>query len=82
MKRFLCLIIGAIFFISVSSVFAIQAESLMNEANQLYQDKQYEEAIVKYVSILETDTQTLRVLDDRQNAFLVQMGQKGEQVTG
>ncbi|MCF6271276.1 MAG: tetratricopeptide repeat protein [Melioribacteraceae bacterium] len=44
-----------LFFISFVSLFGNKAETLMNEANQLYQKKQYEEAIVKYNSILEAE---------------------------
>lgn len=43
------IIILLIFF---NSVFASEAEVLMNEANQLYQNKNYETAIEKYNSIL------------------------------
>lgn len=58
-----------ILFISVNSVFAIQAESLMNEANQLYQNKQYEEAIVKYRSILETDIESVALYYNLGNSY-------------
>ncbi len=40
-------------FISFNSLFGSEIETIMNEANQLYQNKQYEEAILKYNSILE-----------------------------
>ncbi len=40
-------------FISYISVFASQSNTIMNEANQLYQSKDYEGAIEKYNSILD-----------------------------
>jgi len=42
-------------FISFNSIFASEVESIMNEANQLYQNKNYEAAIEKYNSILELE---------------------------
>jgi tetratricopeptide (TPR) repeat protein len=58
-----------ILFISVSSVFANQAESLMNEANQFYQNKEYEEAIIKYSSILETDYESVALYYNLGNSY-------------
>lgn len=58
-----------IFFVFVGFVVANQAESLMNEANQLYQDKQYEEAIVKYNSILESDFESAALYYNLGNSY-------------
>ena len=58
-----------ILFISVSSIFANQAEALMNEANQLYQNKQYEEAITKYNSILEDDYESVALYYNLGNSY-------------
>ena len=58
-----------ILLISVNSVFASQSETLMNEANQLYQNKQYEEAIVKYSSILETDFESVALYYNLGNSY-------------
>ena len=58
-----------ILFISVNSVLANQSESLMNEANQLYQNKQYEEAIIKYRSILETDNESVALYYNLGNSY-------------
>lgn len=48
--RYLSLII---LFISTSFIYASQYDEMMSEANNFYQNKQYEEAINKYNSILE-----------------------------
>ena len=56
-------------FIFVNSVFANQAESLMNEANQLYQSKEYEEAIVKYNSIIESDYESAALYYNLGNSY-------------
>ena len=58
-----------IIFVLVNSAFANQAESLMNEANQLYQNKQYEEAIVKYNSILATDFESAALYYNLGNSY-------------
>ncbi len=58
-----------IIFVLVNSAFANQAESLMNEANQLYQNKQYEEAIVKYNSILATDFESVALYYNLGNSY-------------
>lgn len=56
-------------FMFVNSVFADQAESLMNEANQLYQNKQYEEAIIKYSAILENDYESAALYYNLGNSY-------------
>lgn len=58
-----------ILFIALNSVFANQAESLMNEANQLYQNKQYEEAIIKYSSILDSDFESIALYYNLGNSY-------------
>ncbi len=58
-----------VIFVLVNSVFANQAESLMNEANQLYQNKQYEEAIVKYNSILDSNFESAALYYNLGNSY-------------
>ena len=58
-----------ILFISVNSVFANQAESLVNEANQFYQNKLYEEAIIKYNSIIETNHESVALYYNLGNSY-------------
>ncbi|MDA3861292.1 MAG: hypothetical protein PF445_08695 [Melioribacteraceae bacterium] len=58
-----------ILYISLGSVFANEAESIMNEANQLYQNEQYEEAIVKYNSILESEFESVALYYNLGNSY-------------
>jgi Tetratricopeptide repeat len=55
--------------ISVNFIFASEADGLMNEANQLYQNKMYEEAIEKYNSILELNYESSALYYNLGNAY-------------
>lgn len=63
-------------FIAFSSLLAGEAESIMSEANQLYQSKQYKEAIVKYNSILESDYESVALYYNLGNSYY-RLGQIG-----
>ncbi len=58
-----------IIFVLVNSVLANQAELLMNEANQLYQNKQYDDAIEKYNSILNSDFESVALYYNLGNSY-------------
>lgn len=55
--------------ISINFVFASEADGLMNEANQFYQNKMYEEAIEKYNSILELNYESSALYYNIGNAY-------------
>ena len=56
-------------FISYASIFASQAETTMNEANQLYQSKDFEGAIQKYNEILNSGLESPAVYLNLGNSF-------------
>ena len=56
-------------FIPFTALFAGEAESLMNEANQLYQNKNYEAAIEKYNAVLSADFESASLYYNLGNAY-------------
>jgi len=56
-------------FLLVNIVITGQEEQLMNEANQLYQNKQFEDAITKYNSILETEYESVALYYNLGNSY-------------
>jgi len=64
--RYLSLII---LFISASFILGSQTDEIMNEANNLYQNKQYQEAIEKYNSILELNYESSVLYYNLGNAY-------------
>lgn len=55
--------------LSIKPVTAADIDTLMNQANQLYQNKQYDEAIEKYQSVLEQDLSSTALYFNLGNSY-------------
>jgi tetratricopeptide (TPR) repeat protein len=56
-------------FVAFTPLFGGEAETLINEANQLYQNKDYDKAIEKYNSILDADFESATLYYNLGNAY-------------
>ena len=65
MKHFLIILL----LLSINSVFASEVDTLMNQANQMYQNKEYDEAIEKYQAILDLEYSSAALYYNLGNAY-------------